>query len=217
MVNELTYGNRNVNEEDMLYLMELIEKVEDSELNEDNIRALHVLDEYLMIQKLKGNTLISDETIKKINIITRDYSTKAAKKRHEEYMEKLSKTYYITDYEKIGLTFQSSDKWDYVRLSDNSKGTPVKFEQAEGGLLIKMTKCNYPGYDYLTKSSKNWVYLDKRENATPWILNIDTLQHIYTEGGGEHNFNMYFKFFNQGGHQWLGIDRERNSFDVVPS
>ncbi|PHD54117.1 hypothetical protein COF61_31685 [Bacillus toyonensis] len=66
-------------------------------------------------------------------------------------------------------------RWDFLRLTNSAsgKGTPVTLEKDSNNdcWRMKMSTPYFSGYDYITRSNKNNLYLDTKSESTCWQIN----------------------------------------------
>ncbi|QWH20623.1 hypothetical protein EXW62_26810 (plasmid) [Bacillus mycoides] len=106
-----------------------------------------------------------------------------------------NKSYYILDSDKrkplTSVVERGGDwkYWDFLKRSsseEQGKKFKVEYDTKNACYKIKMESPTYSGYDYVSRSSWNNVYLDKSSEASCWKmdgLESPYYQDIYTNTG----------------------------------
>ncbi|MFY2251413.1 hypothetical protein ACOSZH_16075 [Priestia megaterium] len=121
-----------------------------------------------------------------------------------------NKTYHLVDvHSGKGLSYEVYASYDYVREVEGA-GTALKFEPVDdfGSYKIRMTGSHWDNYNYLTKSGKEWIYLDTKDNATVWTLQRDNegdLTRIWQQG---HGRTANWRYYESVSKKWLGTDED---------
>lgn len=121
-----------------------------------------------------------------------------------------NKSYYLVDaHTGKGLTYEVYSNYDYI-LEAQDKGTSVKFEPVEGTseFRIRMNGYHWDNYFYLTRSGSNWIYLDKKENASKWFINGE-----YTHIWQSKILGSHWTYFDKGSKKWLGTSEHYESIN----
>ncbi|MED4062692.1 hypothetical protein [Priestia megaterium] len=130
-----------------------------------------------------------------------------------------NKTYHLVDtHSGKGLSYEVYASYDYVREVEGV-GTGLKFELVDGegiynSYKIKMTGSHWDNYTYLTKSGKEWIYLDTKDNATTWTIQRDgegDLTLIWQKG---HESTASFRYYESGSKRWLGTGKNNEYEDI---
>ncbi|WP_420743556.1 hypothetical protein [Priestia aryabhattai] len=124
-----------------------------------------------------------------------------------------NKLYHLVDvHSGKGLSYEVYASYDYVREVEGA-GTPLKFEPVgDGSYRILMTSSHWENSKYLTRSGKNWIYLDTKDNATLWELqreNEGDLTLIWEKGKSR---TANWRYYENGSKKWLGTDE--NTEDI---
>ncbi|XLP22170.1 hypothetical protein ACFMB7_27495 [Bacillus toyonensis] len=86
-------------------------------------------------------------------------------------------------------------RWDFIRLTNTAseKGTPVTLEKDSNNdcWRIKMATPYWSGYEYITRSSNNNLYLDTKSASTCWQINNGN-QEGYRTKIHEYGSNQYW-------------------------
>ncbi len=103
-------------------------------------------------------------------------------------------TYYASITKQISLGTDLK-RWEFVRLTNSAseKGTPVTLEKETNKdcWRMKMSAPYWSGYDYITRSSINNLYLDTKSNSTCWQINNGN-QEGYRTKIHEYGSNQYW-------------------------
>ncbi|WP_242319066.1 hypothetical protein [Bacillus cereus group sp. BfR-BA-01349] len=135
---------------------------------------------------------------------------------------KPNKPYYIVDtHTGLGLGCEVYMRYDYVREVNNRGSSFIfEFEDEEYPITckIRLNGGHWSGYNYLTLSRKGWVYLDKKEKATIWLLddNFGAGLLKITEAGLKRK-NRHLGYIQKKNKKWLkGLDyTNRKGFKLI--
>ncbi|MED5121676.1 hypothetical protein RH165_27035 [Priestia megaterium] len=119
-----------------------------------------------------------------------------------------NKTYHLVNpHSGKGLSYEVYASYDYVREVEGA-GTALKFEPVDEyrGYKIRMTGSNWANYNYLTKSGKEWIYLDTKDNATIWTFQRDNEGDITRIWEKNNSDTANWRYYESGSKKWLGTD-----------
>ncbi|WP_394514233.1 hypothetical protein [Priestia aryabhattai] len=137
-----------------------------------------------------------------------------------------NKDYYLYSWKtKQGIWTFKEAGYHYVVAANykGDMGDPVKFElsdikgdNGEKLYYIKFTNPPEAKTPYVTRDSNGWVYLAKREDATPWFVFIQGtglafFLYYSREPGG------YFRWLDRSDVRWLttdGVQNDRTLFEI---
>ncbi|WP_410985124.1 hypothetical protein [Bacillus cereus] len=99
---------------------------------------------------------------------------------------------FVTKQVSLGADLK---RWDFLRLTNSAteKGTPVTLEKDSNNdcWRMKMSTPYFSGYDYITRSGKNNLYLDTKSESTCWQINNGN-QEGYRTKIHEYGSNQYW-------------------------
>ncbi|MQR86508.1 hypothetical protein GFV16_11355 [Bacillus megaterium] len=170
------------------------------------------------VKKLEGKEVENDFLNYRLNQLYREYMSVQQKDIEEqikmERKNRTAQTFFLQpSHATTCLTYQSSNKWDYVKLAKaNEKPVAVIFEPDpdSNAYFLRMETSNYKDYVYFTTDSRtSYVYLNKKEKASRYYLdhfgikNETTPSPIWDMAGGTDGNKMCFNLYEKSGEQWL--------------